>query len=58
MDVFKRYAETLTTIAYLLSPEIVKLMEEEAHAVNMATLSNRKAYTQLSQHLITSMYET
>jgi hypothetical protein len=53
LEVLKSYAHQLVVIAYLLPPDVHRLIEEEAHAVNMAVIANRRSYTQLCLHLMT-----
>ena len=54
LDIVKKYAVALTSIAYILPDEVERVMEEEAHTINMSVLCNRRTYTQLCQHLVTS----
>ena len=35
-------------------PDEVERVMEEAHTINMSVLCNRRTYTQLCQHLVTS----
>jgi len=53
-DVLYHYSQLLLSIAYFLSPDVHRLVEEETHRVNLAILANRRSYTQLCSHLVTA----
>ena len=52
----KSYAHQLEVIAYLLPTDVHRLIEEEAHTINMAIIANKRNYTQLCLHLMTGRY--
>lgn len=54
----KSYAHQLEVIAYLLPADVHRLIEEEAHVINMAMIANRRSYTQLCLHLMTGNNNT
>ena len=43
----KRFQE----IAFLLSVDVDRLMEEEAHLINVSITANHRSYTRLCKHL-------
>ena len=45
----------LHTIAFLLPDDVQRLIDEEAHDINVAMLANRKTYSQLCINLMTGM---
>ena len=55
-DVLKCYAHQLEVVAYLLPADVHRLIEEEAHTINMAIITNRRNYTQLCLQLMTGTY--
>ena len=46
------YGESLQAIAYLLPAEMERLVEEEAHAINLSVVANQRNYAQLCMHLL------
>ncbi|EGW07919.1 Uncharacterized protein KIAA1529 [Cricetulus griseus] len=50
-DVLKRYVDILEKTSYLLQPDVYRLIDKEAMAMNQALLGNRRAIAQLLVNL-------
>ncbi|CAH6790355.1 Ccdc180 [Phodopus roborovskii] len=50
-DVLKRYVDIIEKTSYLLRPDVYRLIDKEAMAMNQALLGNRKAIAQLLVNL-------
>ncbi|XP_071511232.1 coiled-coil domain-containing protein 180-like [Diadema antillarum] len=51
-NVLKSYAKKMEGIAYLMPPDVQRLIEKESTIINQTLLSNRRAYTDLQARLM------
>lgn len=48
----KSYGQLLQAVAYLLPEDVHRLVEGEAHSINLSILANRRNYAKLCMHLM------
>ena len=53
-EVLQSYGQLLQAVAYLLPDDVHRLVEEEAHSINLSILANRRGYAKLCMHLMNS----
>ncbi|XP_041481342.1 coiled-coil domain-containing protein 180-like isoform X1 [Lytechinus variegatus] len=51
-DILKTYAKKMEGIAYLMPPDVQRLIEKESTVINQTLLINRRAYTDLHARLM------
>ncbi|XP_030854046.1 coiled-coil domain-containing protein 180-like isoform X3 [Strongylocentrotus purpuratus] len=51
-DILKTYAKKMEDIAYLMPPDVQRLIEKESTVINQTLLTNRRAYTDLHARLM------
>ena len=51
-DVLKSYAKNIEKIAYVMPPDVQRLISKEAQVINQTILNNRRAYADLYTRLM------